>query len=223
MANRAYAGFWLRDSSERLPMEHLERFLETIPVSSKDCGFRNLTLRAISSSEPALVEHDLGGDGAKPADIAALTRELASADCACEIEGSWALWSWDSENLRWTRGPERFVLICQGDEYDEGAARNSGHFLMDVGLEHLYTGHSGLLGSRRDRTPAADPIESRFLAWMSQERNLREYHQKTQENIQHLLNWVQDVERALPLERVALWSEGEENLEARLDDILAAH
>jgi hypothetical protein len=33
---------------------------------------------------------------------------------------------------------------------------------------------------------------------------------------------VQNVERTLPVERFSLWSEGEENLEARLDDILAA-
>jgi hypothetical protein len=31
------------------------------------------------------------------------------------------------------------------------------------------------------------------------------------------------VEKALPLERYLLWSEGEENLEARLDEILAVH
>jgi hypothetical protein len=35
------------------------------------------------------------------------------------------------------------------------------------------------------------------------------------------LNWVEAIERALPVERSELWSEGEENMEARLDAILA--
>ena len=50
--------------------------------------------------------------------------------------------------------------------------------------------------------------------------NLKEYHAKTRENIQQLFGWVEAVERALPVERSELWSEGEENFEARLDAIL---
>jgi len=42
--------------------------------------------------------------------------------------------------------------------------------------------------------------------------NLKEYHAKTRENIQQLSNWLEAVERALPVERSELWSEGEETL-----------
>ena len=51
--------------------------------------------------------------------------------------------------------------------------------------------------------------------------NLKQYHQKTRENIQKLFAWVEAVEAALPVERSELSSEGEENFEARLDAILA--
>jgi hypothetical protein len=51
--------------------------------------------------------------------------------------------------------------------------------------------------------------------------NLKQYHQKTRENIQRLFDWVEAVEAALPVERSELSSEGEENFEARLDAILA--
>jgi hypothetical protein len=50
---------------------------------------------------------------------------------------------------------------------------------------------------------------------------LREYQEKTRENIQQLMGWMRTVEETLPVERVRLWSEGEENFEARLDEILA--
>jgi len=53
--------------------------------------------------------------------------------------------------------------------------------------------------------------------------HLHEYYEKTRANIQLLLNWIASMEKALPLERHFVWSEGEENLEARLDEILAVH
>jgi hypothetical protein len=56
---------------------------------------------------------------------------------------------------------------------------------------------------------------------MSVPGNLKEYHAKTRENIQLLFSWVESIERALPVERSQLWSEGEQNFEARLDAILA--
>jgi hypothetical protein len=34
------------------------------------------------------------------------------------------------------------------------------------------------------------------------------------------MGWMRAVEEALPVERFRLWSEGEENFEARLDEIL---
>lgn len=222
MANRAYVSFWTRDSSEHVMPERFERFLETLPRASKDSNFLSLTVRALGPAETPLAEHDLRGMNAKPAEIIALAREHLSADCAYEVEASWPLWSWDTEQSRWSRTQERLLLTCHGDEYDDGVAQASGHFLVDAGLEHLYTGHGGLLGSHGPRAESSDPTESKFLAFMGQQQNLYDYREKTRENIQQLMNWAQEVERALPVERLALWSEGEENLEARLDDILAA-
>jgi hypothetical protein len=51
---------------------------------------------------------------------------------------------------------------------------------------------------------------------------LHNYYEKTRENIKKLFDWVRRIEKALPVERVQLWSEGEENFEARLEEILAA-
>ena len=59
------------------------------------------------------------------------------------------------------------------------------------------------------------------LARKTASGNLKEYHAKTRENIQQLVNWVEAIEAALPVERSELSSEGEENFEARLDAILA--
>ncbi len=115
------------------------------------------------------------------------------------------------------------LLIGNGRIYDDGLAQTSGDFVADVGFEHLFTGHAGILGTYGARSAPSDPVEAEFLAWMTHEEHLHEYYEKTRANIQVLLNWVTSVEKALPLERHSLWSEGEENLEARLDEILAVH
>jgi hypothetical protein len=223
MANRAYASFWMRDYSEALMLDRFERWLESVPLSADRPGFAGLVIRAVEPSEAPILEHDFHGGAANAAAVAALAREHCNSDCAYEAEAYWDLWQQHLETGFWQRSPQRLLLICHGEAYDGGVAAESGHFLADLGMEHLYTGHAGLLGRRGPRTVPADPWEAQFLALMSEEDLLREYHQKTRQNIQQLMDWVSAVEQALPVARTVLWSEGEDNLEARLDEILAVH
>jgi hypothetical protein len=94
---------------------------------------------------------------------------------------------------------------------------------VDLGFEHFFTGHAGILAPGAASNPflsSDHPLEKTFRQWMSVEANRREYAAKTRENIQQLFGWIESIERALPVERNELWSEGEENFEARLDAIL---
>src|SRR5258708_1843402 len=116
------------------------------------------------------------------------------------------------------------VLNCQGLEYDGGLAASAVHFMVDLGFEHFFTGHGGLLAPGAASNPfhsSDHPMEHTFRQWMAAGGNLKEYHAKTRGNIQQIFNWVGAVGRGLPVERSELWSEGEENFEARLDAILA--
>jgi hypothetical protein len=224
VANRAYASFWTRDYSEDLMLDRFERWIETVPFSAERPGLTSLVIRAVDPSETPLFEHDFRAAEADPAYVVALAREHRNADCSYEVEAYWDLWQPDLETGLWHRRPQRLLLVCHGAEYDNGVAAESGHFMAVLGLDHFFIGHAELLGSRD--LPAAEPsspIEAVFLARMTQEDQLREYHAKTRQNIQQLLDWTRSVENALPVERALLWSEGEENLEARLDEILAVH
>jgi hypothetical protein len=223
MANHAYASFWVRERAAETMLNRFERLLETFPLSSTWHEFTGLVVRAVSPSEAPLVEHDLHRSMAAASDVIALAREHDSADCSYEVEARWDAWQRNLETGVWEKRPERVLLICNGADYDDGASKESGDFLADVGFEHLFTGHAGLLGGYGARSAPSDPIEAEFLAWMTHEEHLHEYYEKTRANIQLFLNWVDSVEKALPLERHLLWSEGEENLEARLDEILAVH
>ena len=223
MANRAYASFWTRDYSEDLMLDRFERWLETVPASAERPGFASLVIRAVEPSEAPVLEHDFRAGGADAATVVALAREHRNADCSYEAETFWNLWQPDHETGVWQRAPRRLLLICNGPEYDGGVAAESGHFLADLGLEHCFTGHGGLLGASNRAAAPASQLEAEFLARMTRDDQLREYHEKTRQNIQQLMDWTRAVEQALPVERATLWSEGEENLEARLDEILAVH
>jgi hypothetical protein len=223
MPNHAYASFWVRERSPQALLGQFQRLLGTFPLSSVSHQFTNLVIRAVSPSESPLAEHDLRGTMASASDVIALAAEREDQDCSYEVEAYWDIWQRNLETGVWEKGPERVLLTCTCPDYDEGAAKESGDFLADLGFEHFYTGHAGILGRLGARSAPADPVEAEFLSWMTHEEHLHEYYEKTRANIQLVLNWVRDVEKDVPLERFRLWSEGEENLEARLDEILAVH
>jgi hypothetical protein len=139
-----------------------------------------------------------------------------------EVAALWDLWVRDMESASWKKKPERLHISCFGPDYDQGIFVESGHFMADLGFEHAFTGHAGLLSPETGHVAQPEhPDEARFLMWMSQPQNLREYQEKTRENIQKLMAWIRLAEETLPIGRIRLWSEGEENFEARLDEILA--
>src|SRR2546430_18967 len=113
----------------------------------------------------------------------------------------------------WTREFSRETMIAQFVRFlatvPLSAARNSFDNLVIQAIDPTETPVSEW--DFRERT---------FRQWMSVEANKREYAAKTRENIQQLFGWIESIERALPVERNELWSEGEENFEARLDAIL---
>jgi hypothetical protein len=223
MANRAYLRVWTRGFSSTTMIAEFARFLTTAPLSASHPEFDELVVQAVGPAEPPAAEWDLQGGGHGPAQVAALAAQNLNADSAYIASARWDLWSFDMETLKWQQKPEPLVLTCHGLEYDVGVAATAGHFNAELGFEHLFTGHGGILAPAAANPLAGSdhPIEHTFRQWMSASGNAKEYHAKTRENIQLLMNWLDAIERALPVERSELWSEGEENFEARLDAILA--
>lgn len=223
MANRAYLRVWTRDFSEATMIAEFARFLTTAPLSASHNTFLEMSVQPIDATETPVAAWDLRPLKYGPAEVAALAVQHLNGDSAYIAAGRWDLWSLDIESLKWQHKPEPLVLTCNGAEYDGGIAATEGHFAADLGFEHFFTGHGGLLAPGAASNPfgtSDHPMEHTFLQWMSVEANRKEYHAKTRENIQQLFDWVEAIERALPVERSELWSEGEENFEARLDAIL---
>lgn len=224
MANRAYLRVWTRDFSDKTMIPEFARFLTTAPLIDGQGRFQQLLVQPVDASETPVAEWDLQEGTFAPAEVAALAAQYLNEDTAFIAEAQWDLWSFDVGTLKWSQGPQPLVLICNGKAYDEGVAATAGHFNADLGFEHLFTGHAGLLAPGAAKNPfdnSDHPIEKSFRNWMASTENLKQYHQKTRENIQKLFAWIEGIEAALPVERSELWSEGEDNFEARLDAILA--
>lgn len=222
MANRAYASIWSRNCSEETLIEQWRAFLETVPFSKERPGFTELVIRAVDETEAPIVEQDLRS-GEYGADVLVrLAREHTHADCAYETQAFWDLWTWDESSGQWAQKPQPLGIVCYGSEFNEDVWKEQGHFFVDVGFEHFFTGHAELLGFRHGRAETTThPDEANFVSVMSQPENLQTYQEKTQQNIRKLFDWMARIDAAIPIERYRLWSEGEDNFEARMEEILA--
>jgi len=224
MANRAYLRIWTRDFSAATMITVFARFLTTAPLSASQTTFTELHVQPVDSTETAVAQWDLRDQGYGPPEVAALAAQHLNADTAYIVGANWDVWLFDMETMKWREEPQPLTLTCHGPLYDDGVASSAGHFAADLGFEHYFTGHGGLLAPAAASNPFGSsdhPLEHTFRQWMSASGNLKEYHAKTRENIQQLFNWVEAIEAALPVERSELSSEGEENFESRLDAILA--
>jgi hypothetical protein len=222
MADRAYVSAWAQDYSEETQLAQFKRLLETVPLPEAWPGFSALIVRAVDAAESPVREWDLRSLPVSAAEIMELLSEHSGGDMAYEVHAPWELWVFDVEAGRWNHKPQVLEITCHGPDYDGGIAAEQGDFLIGIGFEHLFAGYGGLLAKDTPQNAeSAPPEEESFLAAMSTPERLREYHQRTRENIQFLFRWLQEAQAAVPLERYRMWSEGEENFEARLDEILA--
>jgi hypothetical protein len=222
MSNQAYLAVWCKDFPEELILERFSAFLATVPFSTSRPAFTYLAIRAVDSSETPILEQDLRSVPLDAARIIEIVRDHRHNDCSYEVCSHWDLWTLYVETGQWKLEPQALEVLCHGQDFDDGFWQENGHLEVNLGFEHFFTGHAGLLGlGRSTKAPPQSPEEARFLEMMAWPENLQAYQEKTRENIRKLLEWVRHIERVVPVERLRLWSEGEENFEARLEEILA--
>lgn len=223
MSNQAFLSIWCRDFPEELVLDRFAKFLATVPNSASQPGFTHLVVRAVDFAETPVLEQDMRAFPLDPGGIAEMAKDHMHSDCALEVRADWDLWIFEGGPGRWQNLPQALELSCYAEDFADGFCRQNGHLEADLGFEHLFTGHAGLLGfGQSGKAAPQSPEEARFLASMEQPANLQMYKEKTRENIRKLFDWVRRIEEELPVTRIRLWSEGEENFEARLEEILAA-
>jgi hypothetical protein len=222
MANQAYVSVWCRDLPEDQTLNRLDMFLSTIPFSVARPGIDRITIRAVDASEAPIFEQDFRAMPLEIAGVIEVIRGYVHSDCSYEVHCYCDLAVFDPHTAKFATEAEPVEVICNAPDYDNGLWVENGHFQVCLGFEHLFTGHAGVLGSRgRASAPAASQEEARFLEAMAWPENIERYQEKTRENIRKLLDWTQRMAKAVPVERLRLWSEGEQDFESRLEEILA--
>lgn len=223
MSNQSYLSVWYTNLPEDLILERFRAFLATVPFSAAMPGFTRLTIHAVSAAESPILEQDLRQMPLDVAEIIEIAKNHLNSDCAYDVSCYWDLSVFDPATGKWKIEPQALEISTYGEDYDDQFWRENGHVQVNFGFEHFFTGHAGLLGFQRgSRAAAESPEEARFLEAMAWPENLERYHDETRKNIRKLLDWVRRIETAVPVDRVRLWSEGEENFEARIEEILAA-
>jgi len=100
--------------------------------------------------------------------------------------------AWTLEGGAWRRGPSPLEVNCFGEEYDNGAYQDAGHLRVDLGFAEQFIASDAPTGAARQG-----------------------------ENARALHNWLRQIKTGLPIERLLLWSEEEDDFEAQLDAALA--
>lgn len=222
MANYANLSLWFKDSQPPSLIAHVTKLLSLFPLSEREPGFRGVVIRAVGPAEPSLLERDF----IPTADAVGVSmKEFFQSDCALELRAYWELWTYRGQGpqLEWkpTLAPVEFSI--HGADYDEGVSERQGHVLLTLGLEHLFTGHAGILGgsgAQLNPEQFSARAEYEFALALQEPEALESYRAHTVENIRRLLAFERALWTGLPLERRRLWSEGEADLERRLEAVL---
>jgi hypothetical protein len=224
MPNLSFLSVWLTSLPEDQLLARFGAFLGTVPFSATRPGFTHLTIRAVDSTETPVIEQDFRAASLDAAGIVELAGEQLHSDSSYEVACAWDLASFDAGTGKSALEPQLLQIVCRGEDFDDGFWRDNGHFEVNLGFEHFFTGHAGLLGLHPGpKSPPHSEEEARFLEAMAWPDNLEKYQKQTRDNIRKLQDWIRRIESSLPVESTRLWSEGEENFEARLDEIVSAH
>ena len=162
MANQAYLNVWCKDFPEDRIIERFGAFLATVPFSATRPGFTNLTFGQWTSRNRPCSSWTCARCRSMPGESSKLRGTMFTADCSFETGAYWDLALFDAGTGKSKIEPQTLEIFCRGEDYDDGFWRQNGHFEVNLGFEHFFTGHGRLLGIRRG--PSAPARESRRSA-----------------------------------------------------------
>lgn len=193
MTDQLFLSIWFARDRRRDRVRLFEKALRSFPFSQREQPQSVVSIQAISTAEPPLLERPLNG----PLDmdvVGQIFRDYQGEDIAYVVETWWDLWQFDKD---WELRPARVLLSCFGPEFDNGTERSVGEqedLRIDFGVDSLFLPRPDIVGSAR----------------------------LTESNIKSLLRLVHELERVLPVESRRLETESGENFPDRLQSLLSA-
>lgn len=189
MADTLNLSLWFPGFDAELMLPRLMEVLRHFPFSESRGGVQYVSVQPVDWAEPTLFEQGFS-PGASAEEAAEALREYAQADYAIGVEAYWDLWMLDATTKQWELVPEKVTFIAQGVEFDEGAFADSGHILIDFGLEFPFL-HEDVQLSADDAL-------------------------RVKANVAALIEFIHRVERNCRTTGRVLWSESDDNLAQKL-------
>ncbi len=191
MTDQLFLSVWLERHARAKRVQQFEKLLALFPFSQGEQPQSIVSIQAIDTTEPPLLERPVNGPP-DLADIAATFRDYRGEDIAYRLESWWDLWLFEEE---WELRPSRVALACFGPEFDNGSERRSSEqedLRIDFGVDSNYLPGSEVPGSGK-------LIES---------------------NVRSLLRLVHELDLSLPVEKRRLETESGENFAERLQEAI---
>ena len=189
MSDPLYLSLWFPDFSGPEMLPHLVTVLQQFPFSTQRPGISYFALHPVSWNEATVLERRFP-TGIDPGQATLIAAELVHDDFAYVFEGHWDLWTPDQATGNWLLEPKPVEFIVQGEEFDEGAYRQTGHIQVDFGLDSFFL---------QLETELSDQTRS-----------------KIRENVAKLVEFSVKVEKNSGARARLLWSESEESLAQKL-------
>ena len=193
MTDQLYLSIWLERGSHAKRLKHFETLLRLFPFSQRPQGQTTVSVQAVDSTEPPLLERPMNGP-IDVEDVLEILHDYTGDDVAQRVESFWDLWQFIDGN--WALAPARVALICQGPEFDnntEDAIQDQEQLRIEFGVDINYLPQPEIAGSAR----------------------------LTESNLRSLLRLVHELDSTLPVKKRRLETESGENFAERLQQVAA--
>lgn len=193
VTDQLFLSIWLEQHRRANRLQYFEKLLRFFPFSQRSQPQSTVSVQAVGTTEPPLLEQALNGPF-DVSEIMAFLRDFSGDDLAYRVESWWDLWQYETD---WSLRPARVVLSCFGPEFDSGSEwteTGQEDLRIDFGVDTCYLPQPEMTGSGK-------LIES---------------------NVKSLLRLVHELDSALPVEKRKLETESGENFAEKLKQAATA-
>ncbi len=169
-------------------LPHFLAVLQQFPFSDQRPGITYAAVQPVSWGEASVLERRFS-PGIPPEEALVVAADLIHDDYAFVFEAYWDLWTPD-ESGEWKMVPSLVKFILQAEEFDEGTSKETGHILIDFGLDAPFLQENVELNE--------------------------ETQNRVRENVAKLVQFTVKAEKNTRANARLLWSESEENLAQKL-------
>lgn len=144
MTDQLFLLLWLNPHSRATRLRQFEQLLRLFPFSQRDQPQSTISIHAVDSTQPPLLEQPMNGP-LDPSSVIAALHDYEGEDVAYRVESWWDLWQFDGGEAK--LGPARVALSCFGPEYDDGSASGQEDLRIDFGVDANFLPQADVPGS----------------------------------------------------------------------------